>query len=169
MSTQEERPDEGLMRLAAPAATSQDSPENPGHPRCRTANRTAMKQEPSSAQTSPEWLRRRGARPAFRSPKIVCLFPVLLASPWLAPAAEVKRPNFLFIVADDQSPLDLRIYNRDSTLETPHLDRLAAQGTVIDGAYHMGAFQGAVCTPSRHMIMSGRTVWHLPISPGARS
>ena len=26
---------------------------------------------------------------------------------------------------------------------------------------------GAVCTPSRHMIMSGRTVWHLPIAPGA--
>ena len=38
---------------------------------------------------------------------------------------------------------------------------------VLDGAYHMGAFVGAVCTPSRHMIMSGRTVWHLPIGPGA--
>jgi choline-sulfatase len=24
-----------------------------------------------------------------------------------------------------------------------------------------------VCTPSRHMVMSGRTVWHLPIGPGA--
>jgi arylsulfatase A-like enzyme len=38
---------------------------------------------------------------------------------------------------------------------------------VIDGAYHMGSFVGAVCTPSRHMIMSGRTVWHLPIGPTA--
>ena len=26
----------------------------------------------------------------------------------------------------------------------------------------MGSWSGAVCTPSRHMIMSGRTVWHLP-------
>ena len=38
---------------------------------------------------------------------------------------------------------------------------------VLDGAYHMGSFIGGVCTPSRHMIMSGRTVWHLPIGPGA--
>ena len=40
---------------------------------------------------------------------------------------------------------------------------------VFDGAYHMGSFIGAVCTPSRHMIMSGRTVWHLPIAPGAKA
>ena len=39
---------------------------------------------------------------------------------------------------------------------------------VFDGAYHMGSFSGAVCMPSRHMIMSGRTVWHLPVSPGAK-
>ena len=38
---------------------------------------------------------------------------------------------------------------------------------VLDGAYHMGSFSGAVCTPSRHMIMSGRTLWHLPITPQA--
>ena len=78
-----------------------------------------------------------------------------------------KRPNFLFIIVDDQSPFDLRIYNKASTLRTPRLDRLAAEGMVFDGAYHMGSFMGAVCTPSRHMIMTGRTVWHLPIAPGA--
>lgn len=78
-----------------------------------------------------------------------------------------QRPNLLFILADDQSPLDLKIYNPKSPLKTPNLDRLARQGMVFDGAYHMGSFVGAVCTPSRHMIMSGRTVWHLPISPGA--
>jgi arylsulfatase A-like enzyme len=38
---------------------------------------------------------------------------------------------------------------------------------ILDGAYHMGSFTGAVCTPSRHMIMTGRTVWHLPIGPTA--
>ncbi|MCB1093904.1 MAG: sulfatase-like hydrolase/transferase, partial [Verrucomicrobiae bacterium] len=31
------------------------------------------------------------------------------------------------------------------------------------------AFVGAVCTPSRHMVMSGRTVWHLPIGPNAKT
>jgi choline-sulfatase len=90
----------------------------------------------------------------------------LLLSLVLSAAAE-KRPNILFILVDDQSPFDLKMYNPKSTLETPNLDKLAAQGVVFDGAYHMGSSSGAVCTPSRHMIMSGRTVWHLPVAPWA--
>jgi arylsulfatase A-like enzyme len=83
----------------------------------------------------------------------------------IAGAASAKRPNILFILVDDQSPLDLKIYNRASPLQTPAIDKLAAGGMVFDGAYHMGAYVGAVCAPSRHMIMSGRTVWHLPTAP----
>ena len=90
-----------------------------------------------------------------------------LAPPLSAADGNGGRPNVLFIIVDDQSPFDLKVYNPDSPLETPHIDRLAREGLVFDGAYHMGAFVGAVCTPSRHMIMSGRTVWHLPIAPGA--
>ncbi|MBI5799177.1 MAG: sulfatase-like hydrolase/transferase [Verrucomicrobia bacterium] len=82
-------------------------------------------------------------------------------------AAEPKRPNLLFILVDDQSPFDLKTYNPKSSLDTPNIDRLAREGMVFEGAYHMGSFSGAVCTPSRHMIMSGRTVWHLPIAPNA--
>ena len=78
-----------------------------------------------------------------------------------------KRPNILFIIVDDQSPFDLKIYNPDSKLDTPNIDRLASEGMVLDGAYHMGSFSGAVCSPSRHMVMCGRTVWHLPNWRGA--
>jgi arylsulfatase A-like enzyme len=77
-----------------------------------------------------------------------------------------KRPNILFIIADDQSPFDLKVYDTASRLQTPNIDRLAAEGAVFDAAYHMGAWVGGVCTPSRHMIMSGRTVWHIPDRPG---
>lgn len=79
-----------------------------------------------------------------------------------------KRPNVLFIIADDQSPFDLKVYDPASKLDTPNIDRLAAEGIVLDGAYQMGSFSGAVCTPSRHMVMCGRSVWHLPIGPGAK-
>lgn len=79
------------------------------------------------------------------------------------------RPNILFIIVDDQSPFDLKAYRPDSELDTPHIDRIAKSGMVLDGAYQMGAFVGAVCTPSRHMVMSGRTVWHLPIGPNAKT
>ena len=76
--------------------------------------------------------------------------------------AEKKRPNILFIIVDDQSPLDLQVYNPKSILETPVISKLAAGGMTLDGAHHMGSFSGAVCSPSRHMVMCGRTVWHLP-------
>ena len=96
---------------------------------------------------------------------LAALLPMLAAA---LHAADAKRPNLLFILVDDQSPFDFKFYNPKSPLRSPNLDRLAAEGMVLDGAYHMGAFVGAVCTPSRHMIMTGRTVWHLPIGPGAK-
>lgn len=90
----------------------------------------------------------------------VVLF-TLLASQAFA-ASEKAKPNILFIIVDDQSPFDLKVYDAKSELETPVIDRLAAEGMVFDAAHHMGAWAGGVCTPSRHMIMSGRTVWHIP-------
>ena len=91
---------------------------------------------------------------------------LIVATALLLPSpAFAAKPNLLFILVDDQSPFELKMYNKQSTLETPNLDRLAAEGMIFDGAYHMGSFSGAVCMPSRHMIMSGRTVWHLPPAP----
>jgi choline-sulfatase len=78
-----------------------------------------------------------------------------------------KPPNFLFIVVDDQSPFDFKMYNAESILESPNIDKLAKEGVVFDGAYHMGSMSGAVCTPSRHMMMSGRTLWNIPSLLGA--
>jgi arylsulfatase A-like enzyme len=63
---------------------------------------------------------------------------------------------------DDQSPFDFKMYNPKSTLESPTIDKLAEEGMVFESARHMGSWSGAVCTPSRHMIMSGRTLWNLP-------
>jgi choline-sulfatase len=76
-----------------------------------------------------------------------------------------NRPNILFIIVDDQSPFALKAYNPASALDTPNIDRLAKDGMVLDAAYHMGSWSGAVCTPSRTMVMTGRTVWHIPGSP----
>ena len=97
----------------------------------------------------------------IRSMKVLsALLVVSLATVAIARAAD-KRPNILFIIADDQSPFDFKTYNPASGLETPVLDKLAEGGMVFDGAYHMGSFSGAVCSPSRRMIMSGRTLWRL--------
>jgi len=94
--------------------------------------------------------------------KSLCFLVLFAAFSVLTVHGDEKKPNILFILVDDQSPFDFKIYNDESILETPNIDRIAAEGVIIDGAYHMGAWSGAVCTPSRHMIMSGRTVWHIP-------
>ena len=84
-----------------------------------------------------------------------------------APLLAADKPNILFIIADDQAPYDFKFYDPKSPLDSPVLSKLAAEGMVIDGAHHMGSFSGAVCNPSRHMVMCGRTVWHLPNARGA--
>lgn len=88
---------------------------------------------------------------------------IMLSSLFLAAAcaAEDDRPNFLIIVTDDQSPFTLSTYG-NTVCRTPNIDRLAADGMTFDAAYHMGSWSGAVCIPSRTMLITGRTLWHIP-------
>lgn len=95
-------------------------------------------------------------------------FSLLVGLSFACGALAAKRPNILFIIVDDQSPFDLKVYNPKSPLQSPNIDRLAREGMVLDGAYHMGSYSGAVCSPSRHMVMCGRTLWHLPNRRGAK-
>jgi choline-sulfatase len=96
-----------------------------------------------------------------RKQKIICLL-ALVCLLGMNGSLAAAKPNILFVLVDDQSPFDLKIYNDKSSLQTPNIDSLAREGMVFDRAHHMGAWVGGVCTPSRHMIMSGRTVWHIP-------
>ena len=81
-----------------------------------------------------------------------------LASP-LATASQPKhdavrgdsRPNFLFIFADDLGYGDLGCYGHPYA-RTPHLDKLASEGTRFTHAY----VTGATCCPSRTGLMTGR-------------
>ena len=92
------------------------------------------------------------------------LIAVLLAAMGSSSLAysDESRPNILFIIADDQSPFDLGVYRPKSKLYTPTISKLASEGVVLDQAYQMGAWLGAVCTPSRTMVMTGRSVWQIP-------
>jgi arylsulfatase A-like enzyme len=78
-----------------------------------------------------------------------------------AHAAEAaKNPNVLFLFSDDQRADTIAALG-NKYIQTPNLDRLVQQGTVFTRAYCMGAQQGAVCVPSRAMLMSGRTLFRV--------
>ncbi|MFN0084787.1 MAG: sulfatase-like hydrolase/transferase [Blastocatellia bacterium] len=67
-----------------------------------------------------------------------------------------KRPNVLFLFADDMRADSLGALG-DKTVKTPNLDAVARRGFVMTNAYCLGGNSGAVCTPSRNMLLSGKT------------
>jgi len=71
--------------------------------------------------------------------------------PACAPAARRRAPNLLFIMADDLGYGDLSLTGR-TDYQTPVLDALARQGTVLTQAYAAAP----VCTPTRVALMTGR-------------
>jgi arylsulfatase A-like enzyme len=62
-----------------------------------------------------------------------------------------RRPNIVLIVADDLGWSDLGCYG-NPFFESPHLDRLAADGVRFTRAYAAGH----VCSPTRASILTGR-------------
>ncbi|MFI3268541.1 MAG: sulfatase-like hydrolase/transferase [Rikenellaceae bacterium] len=73
-------------------------------------------------------------------------------------AGDAKRPNILFVIADDQDAATLGVYG-DKEVDTPVLDKLASEGVTLTNAYQMGSYIGGVSVASRTMIMTGRNVW----------
>lgn len=80
-------------------------------------------------------------------------------------APDTGRPNVLFILSDDQRADAIGSLGNPQ-VRTPFLDALAARGTVFDRAYCMGSESGAVCLPSRAMILTGATLFRIdPSNP----
>lgn len=75
-----------------------------------------------------------------------------------ATAADARKPNVLFLFADDYSYEALSAFGH-TDIDTPNLDRLAGRGTTFTHAYNMGSWSGAVCVASRTMLITGRSVW----------
>jgi arylsulfatase A-like enzyme len=74
-------------------------------------------------------------------------------------AGEAK-PNILFLFSDDQRADTIAALG-NHRVRTPNLDRLVEHGTTFTRAYCMGSMQGAVCVPSRAMLMTGRSLWRI--------
>jgi len=66
-----------------------------------------------------------------------------------------KKPNIIFIMADDMGYGDVGCYNAQSKIPTPNMDRLAHDGMRFTEAHS----PSTVCTPTRYGVLTGRYGW----------
>ncbi|MEM9701857.1 MAG: sulfatase-like hydrolase/transferase, partial [Planctomycetota bacterium] len=72
------------------------------------------------------------------------------------PEATADKPNVLFLFTDDQRADTIGALGNPHII-TPNLDAIAERGFSFSRCYCLGANSGAVCFPSRNMLLSGRT------------
>jgi arylsulfatase A len=76
----------------------------------------------------------------------------------VAAAENPQKPNIIFVLSDDLAQGDLGCYGQ-KLIQTPNLDRMAAEGTRFTQAY-CGT---SVCAPSRASLLTGLHSGHCPI------
>lgn len=84
------------------------------------------------------------------SPAVVLALSMGPASAGHAQTHDVRQPNVILIVTDDQGYGDLRVHGNPK-LDTPNLDRLAR-----DGVQFQSFYVSPVCSPTRASLMTGR-------------
>lgn len=74
--------------------------------------------------------------------------------------SQPAKPNVLFLFADDQRADALGCAG-NTYIRTPNIDKLAETGVRFSNNYVMGGHHGAICAPSRAMLMSGKSLFHV--------
>lgn len=92
-------------------------------------------------------------------PRLLAGLLVVLLSLPAGARADDARPNIVILLADDLGSNDLGCYGRKDQ-KTPHLDRLAAEGTRFTRAYAAAS----VCSPSRAALLTGLNPTRLGIT-----
>ena len=73
----------------------------------------------------------------------------------------IKKPNVVLLFSDDQRLQGTIHALGGKEVITPNLDALVKSGTAFTKTYIMGGSQGAVCVPSRNMLMTGRSLFSI--------
>jgi arylsulfatase A-like enzyme len=73
-----------------------------------------------------------------------------------------SKPNIVYILCDDLGYGDVRAFNPEGKIATPHMDRVAREGMMFTDAHS----SSAVCTPTRYGIMTGRYNWRSRLQSG---
>lgn len=92
--------------------------------------------------------------------KQLTLVIILLFSAGITILHAQKKMNVVFILSDDQRYNTIHALGNNDII-TPNLDKLVQMGTSFTRAHIMGGRQGAICMPSRVMMLTGRYENHL--------
>ena len=93
---------------------------------------------------------------------LVALFAAGFAVKGRADETRQRPPNIIFILADDLGYGDLGCYGQ-RLIETPNLDRMAAEGMRFT-QFYAGS---PVCAPSRGVLMTGKHLGHATVRGNA--
>ncbi len=88
------------------------------------------------------------------------ILPLILAIVATVSSISAKDPNVLIILVDDMGYGDLKAFNADSQIPTPHLDQLAREGMMFTDAHAAGS----VCHPSRYGLIAGELPFRVDTS-----
>lgn len=97
---------------------------------------------------------------------LIHLFVVVIFSCGISQNGETVKPNVILIYTDDIGYGDVGIYG--GLIATPHIDRLAEEGMLMENAYATSA----TCTPSRYAMLTGEYAWRAQgrgVAPGDAS
>ena len=92
----------------------------------------------------------------FSPPLLLSVSLALLLSLSATAATAATKPNILILFADDQRADTIGAHG-NAHIKTPVIDGLVRDGTSFRRNYVMGGNSGAVCVPSRAMLMTGKT------------
>ena len=91
--------------------------------------------------------------PAIRLVAVLFTALAIVASPLAA--TDPKRPNIIFIFSDDHALQAITAYGNSRYAEhfqTPHIDRLAAEGALFENSF----CANSICGPSRASVLTGK-------------
>ncbi|MCX7871988.1 MAG: arylsulfatase [Verrucomicrobiae bacterium] len=94
----------------------------------------------------------------------IIVFAFIFAGVFCVPttATDAKKPNIVFILADDLGYGEIGCYGQ-KLIKTPNIDRLAREGMMFR-QFYAGS---TVCAPSRSVLMTGQHVGHTRVRGNA--
>lgn len=101
---------------------------------------------------------------------LLALAALLVASTGQLSAADgqARKPNILHVHADDFRPDAIHALG-NPVLKTPNLDTLVERGMTFTHCYTQGSMLGAVCLPSRTMLLTGRSWLRIEEQPRGKA